>query len=288
MNKIAGIVLFFALSCATTSCGILGKGGKKHKEKNKTVAVAETPPMVAVVPVPPVAVVPPANVEPERKSIVTSVAPLWAKRLAYKTFSGKAKVNYKGPGTSQEFTANFRIKKDSVIWIMITGLGGLVPVARIYITPDSFFMVNMLQREATRMPLKDAAKLLPAPVEFSSLQNLIVGEPLRDGKITDAVDTANTWVLAIADNSYQQRIAYSKMDSTMQHAQLATIAPNGPHGVMDYRNYTVVRDRKLSTNRIVNLQNSTDTYQFEMNFVNSDFDQVLEFPFSIPRNYKVK
>ena len=31
------------------------------------------------------------------------------------------------------------------------------------------------------MPLSQAAKILPAKVDFSSLQNLIMGEPLREG-----------------------------------------------------------------------------------------------------------
>ena len=57
----------------------------------------------------------------------------------------------------------------------------MVPVARIYITPDSFIMVNQLQKEVDEITLSRAAKVLPAKVDFDALQRLVVGEPLRDG-----------------------------------------------------------------------------------------------------------
>lgn len=286
MNKLSGIVLFLGISLFASSCSILGKG-RKYKSKSKITAITADTTAIAVASIP-VASQPaaPATVD-SSALLVAEVAPLWQKRLDYKTFSGKAKVNYEGDGNSQEFTANFRVKKDSIIWITITGLGGLVQVARIYITPDSLYMLKILEREAVIMPLKDAAKILPTPVEFSSLQNLIVGDPLRDGKIVSASRSPEQWTIEVADNSYQQRITYSKVDSTINTALLRT-TDNSSQAVTQYDTYADVRDRKISTHRVVNLKNGNDTYMAEMNFVSSDFDQPLEFPFSIPRNYKIK
>jgi hypothetical protein len=285
MNKLSGIALFLACSLLASSCSLLK--GKGHKSKSKIANITTDTTAIAATTVQPA--VAPSTIDSVAANAarLEEVAPLWQKRLQYHTFSGKAKVSYEGGGNSQEFTANFRVKKDSVIWIAITGLGGLVPVARIYITPDSFYMVNMLEREVTTMPLSQAAKLLPTPVEFSSLQNLIVGEPLRDGKIVNASNAGDQWVLDIADGSYLQRIAYGKTDSTMRSAQLRTIN-NSSQAVTQFDGYETIRDRKLSTHRVINLKNGNDTYLVDMNFVNSDFDQALEFPFSIPKNYKVK
>src|SRR4051812_39446187 len=67
----------------------------------------------------------------ESLALIAGVKPYFAKRLNYKTFKGKAKMHYDGPDQKQEFTAHFRVKKDSLIWINITALSGVVQVARI-------------------------------------------------------------------------------------------------------------------------------------------------------------
>jgi len=222
-------------------------------------------------------------------SLIDTLTPLWHTRLSYTTFSGKAKMKYQGPSDKQDFTANFRIKKDSVIWIAVTAVGGMVQVARIYVTPDSFFMVNYLQKEAFRMPLSQAAKVLPVAIDFSTLQNLIVGEPLVDkGKITDATSFGGAWSIEVTDVNYVQRIAYNKEDSTMRTGQLRTADPNGPQAMIQYGNYETNEGKKTSTGRVVNIQNGADQYSLDMNFTRIDFDQPLEYPFSIPDKYTIK
>lgn len=218
--------------------------------------------------------------------MVDEVTPLWTSRLQYRTFSGKAKMHMEAPDDKQDFTAHFRIKKDSIIWINITALGG-ISFARIYVTPDSFFLLNHLQKTAMCIPLASAAKILPARIDFASLQNLITGEPLRDGEITGVANAADKWVLHVEDTSYIQEVTYSKGDSTMSAAQLLTYAPNGPKAITRYNKYQRADGRRVSTDRVLNLQNGNDFYKLEMDFNKVNFDEQLEFPFSIPKNYKI-
>ena len=56
----------------------------------------------------------------------------------------------------------------------------------------------------------------------------------------------------------------------------------------DYGDYEVVNSRKISTHRVLKLVNGNDNYLLEMNFIKNDFDEVIDFPFSIPRNYSYK
>ncbi|MES2701621.1 MAG: DUF4292 domain-containing protein [Bacteroidota bacterium] len=283
MNKFAGIALLIVLSLSSSSCALLKRGKKKNKKAQTVALVTDTAAVVAS----PTAGSNTANVSPETKQLISDLTPLWKKRFSYTTFSGKAKMDYSGPQSSQDFTANFRIKKDSIIWIAISGLGGLVQVARIYITPDSIFIMDQLHKEATIMPLTEAAKILPAPVEFSSLQNLIVGDPLKDGEINNATSSDMEWAIDAADNNYQQHITYDKMDSTMKTAKLAARA-GASNAMIAFGNYMNIRERKLSMARVVNLNDGKGSHTVEMNFTNADFDQPIDFPFSIPKNYSIK
>lgn len=220
------------------------------------------------------------------KQLIDQVTPLWTTRLQYRTFSGKAKMRMEAPDDKQDFTAHIRVRKDSVIWINITALGGL-PAARILITPDSFFLVNTLQKTAICVPLTKAAKILPAKVDFSSLLNLILGEPLRDGVITEATSIGDKWVIRVEDTGYIQAITYSKTDSTMITGQLLTHKPGGPRAITQYSHYEITDHRRLSTDRVLSLQNGNDVYTLEMNFTKFGFDEELDYPFSIPKSYEI-
>lgn len=285
MNRFILGVALFVLGCSLHSCSFrkLVKGKKPEVyvfkadsvAKLDSVAVSGKDSLTAVTDS--VAII---------KKMIEEVAPLWATRLQYRTFSGKAKMHMEAPDDKQEFTAHFRVKKDSIIWINITALGGL-SFARIFVTPDSFFLLNNMQKTAIAIPLANAAKVLPSRIDFASLQNLIIGEPLRDGEITGVANMADKWVLHVEDTSYIQEVTYNKSDSAMSAAQLLTYQPNGPKAITRYGKYEQADGRRISTDRVLNLQNGNDFYTLEMNFNKVNFDENLEFPFSIPKSYKV-
>lgn len=219
---------------------------------------------------------------------IKSIDPLWKSRLQYTTFSGKAKISFTSIDESKDFTANFRIKKDSVIWVQITALGGIVQAARVCITKDSFFMVSYIEREYIRIPVSEIAKVLPAKVEFSSLQNLIVGEPLRDGIIKAIADTGKQCTILVEDTSYVQNICYNMTDSTMEKGMICTHDTKGPNALIKYIQYQLTDGRKVSKNRQLNITNGKDQYAVDINFVNMYFDTPLDYPFSFPKNYSRK
>ena len=213
------------------------------------------------------------------------LTPIWESRLSYNTFSGKAKVHYEAKDNSQEFTANFRLKRDSVIWVTITAMGGMVQAARLMVTPDSLFMINYIDKEVIVVPLTEIAKVLPAKIDFYSLQNLIVGDPLRNGRITKVGVYNGLWSLDVADTSYLQHISYQAQDSTMMQGQIRTADPGGPRAMMDYGEYELFDGRKVATKRVINVQNGDDIFSLDIKFTTAAFDELLDFPFNLPRSY---
>lgn len=210
------------------------------------------------------------------------------KPFSYTTFDGRAKMHYEGNGASQDFTANFRIKKDSVIWVSVSALGGMVAVARAYITPDSIKLVDYLHKEVILMPISDANKLLPAPVDFSILQNLFTGQPLvSNGTVDSVADSSVAWVVALSRSYYLQQLSFAKADSTLQQQQMTVSTANPPKVAVQQTDYVHDDSRAFSRSRVVHIDNKGISYELDMDFINQSFNKVLEFPFSYSKNYAV-
>lgn len=228
------------------------------------------------------------GVNKDKQQVISKLIPLWKRSISFNTFNGKAKMHYAAQGQKNEFTANIRVKNKEVIWVLVTALGGMVPVARVYITPDSILLVNNLQREAYRMHMRDASKLLPVPADFSTLQNLIIGNVFHTtGTPTDATEFGGSMSLEVSGDGIVQQMVYSKADSTMRTLQMRT-ADNAMQGMIKFGNYEMIDGRRFSTSREVTVTSNGAPYYIDMNFNNAEFDKQLEFPFSIPKNYKIK
>lgn len=282
MNKrLLGLMVFIVPFCIS-SCTLLKKSGKKRKN-NTTVAVVDSVKTTDAT----LTDTTVTEISPENRKLINDLSPLWLRRMDYKTFSGKAKVSFESPDNSVDFSANFRITKDSLVWIHISAIGGLYSVARILVTPDSFFMVNYQQKEVTRLALTDAGRILPVPVRFGQLQNLFTGDPICNGDIVSAEEKDSVWSLSTEDSSFVQQLTYRKKDSLMQMGHLRSRKSSGSQAMIDYNNYEMSSNRMLSKKRTVHLQNGVNNYTIEMDIVNEEFDKVLEFPFTMPKNFTI-
>ena len=96
--------------------------------------------------------------------------------------SSKLRITYKDDYQTRKFTANIRMKKDSIIWMNIKKLS--VEAARVKITPDSIYAIDRLNKEYF---IKDLGFLeqeynLPSqktgPSNFEILQEVILGNPV--------------------------------------------------------------------------------------------------------------
>ena len=310
MNKqLPVLLLLVTLTASFTSCSLLkiGKRGTSKVTDSTVVAKADTmkvvhidtakgvtSPVVAPVVTPtldssatPSAPVPnaaPGSTNAELSTLIERIAPIWTKRLTYKAFSGKAKVHVETPDGDKDFSAFFRVRKDSVIWVTVNLAG--MSVARVFVTQDSIFMIDYYHKEAKCLPLSQIAKILPAAVDFNSLQNLVLGEPLVNGKVTNARYEGDSLFLRTEDTSYIQNLTYLKADSTIHDEALETHKPDGPKAFAQYSNYEMVNDRKISADRVLHVLSNGVIYTLEMNFTKMDFDGEQDYPFSIPNKYR--
>lgn len=224
----------------------------------------------------------------QKQLLIASLTPLLQNEILYKTFSGKAKMHYSSNSQKQEFVAHIRISKDSVIWINVTAAAGMVSVARVYITPDSLLLLNHLQKEVYKMAIADASKILPIPVNFGLVQNLFIGNMLQKGGMPkDATDFGGTWTIDVEDAEMLQQIGFNKTDSTIRSLQMRS-KDDAVQGMIQYGTYENTDGRKFATERALNISNKGEPHYLDMSFNKVEFDQPIEVPFSIPKNYQLK
>ncbi len=275
------------------------KPGKKLARKNKAGTDSTIVDTVANVPEPKIELfdvgehvielpVDTAALVPEDRIAGPTLEPLLNNTVTFNTFKGKAKMTYIGGEMNQDFTANIRMARDSIIWIHITAGMGLVNVARILITPDSFSLVNYLDKSGMKLHISEANQMLPAQVDFKTLQSFIIGEVLQTPyqRVAGTSDMGDCWVVDIQGLNTNQVVNYSKTDSTIHSLQVLSVN-GGFAGVIQFDNYTIVSSRKFALNRDININSNNELHHVEMIFNNAGFDETFDFPFTIPDSYSL-
>lgn len=224
-----------------------------------------------------------------KKELIKSIEPVWRKRISYNTFTAKARMEYQGDGKSYDLVTNIRLVKDSAIWMSVSALGGIIQVARALVTPDSLKAIVYTDKAAYLLPMDKTHDFLPAGIDFYSLQNLIVGNPvIEEGTATDATNFGGTWSIRFETDNYIQQLNYNMLDSSLRTCQLIARDKENLAMTMQCGNYKSVANRSFSDIRRINILNADKQYSLNVNFVNINFDVPVEFNFSIPRNYEIK
>lgn len=291
-NYIRLLVITWVTIISATSCQVTKTPVRKNTQGNKNIITqrygtthVDTPGApVKTIPIP----TPAPVVKNKNPELARQLMPLWQKQITFSTFSGKAKMKFEMRGMKHEVTSNIRIAKDDTIWVNVAALGGVVSVARVLVTRDSLFFINSLEKSVMKLTAETANKLFPVPIDFSTLQNILIGNVINpNGTPTDASDNGGILSLQVENQQMIQNAVFNT-DSTLNTLQMELKTGGQREGTMQYTNYETIGDKTFARNRVVNITNNGEPYFLEMNFSGMVFDEPVEFPFSIPKNYTVK
>ena len=211
------------------------------------------------------------------------------KRIVFNTFSAKVKVNFEGKdGKKNDFNAFIRLQKDSVIWISINALLG-IEAFRIVITPDSVKVLNKLEKVAQLRSVSYIKEITKLPFSFKELQDLIIGNPIyfsnnivsykKEGSLVSVVSIGDAFKHLLTLNPSTFEMTHSKLDDVnATRARTADIT---------YGDYQGMTDNTFSTFRKITLSEKSKL-DIEMKYKQFDFNIPLNFPFSVPKNYKLQ
>ena len=210
------------------------------------------------------------------------------KQIAYQTFSARIKVDYVDKaGKGPDLTVFVRMKKDSVIWLSINATVFSYEAFRVMITPDSVIVLNKKDKQVQFRSLSYLQELTQLPFDFSTLQDLIVGNPIYlDSNIVSFKRDESFTLLLSVGKFFKNLITLSNGDYVLQHSKLDDInATRNRTCDLTYTAYENKNGINFSQGRKITVAEKSKL-DVDMDFKQYSFNESLSFPFSIPKNYK--
>src|SRR5450631_3851857 len=146
-------------------------------------------------------------------------------RINFTTFSAKIKVQYEDyKGKQPDFNAFVRLYKDSVLWISINATFLNFEAFRILIKKDQITIINKLNKQVEYHPFSYIEDIAQIPLNFSTLQDLIIGNPIyTSGNIVAFRQTENHYLIGTAGDFFKNLLTISADNSVLERSKLDDI-----------------------------------------------------------------
>ncbi|MFZ9661888.1 MAG: DUF4292 domain-containing protein [Chitinophagaceae bacterium] len=210
-------------------------------------------------------------------------------KIKYETFASRVKIQYHdSKDRNYEVNAIIRIKKDSIIWVSINAILG-IEAFRVLITPDTVSVLDRLEKTIRHHRFDYLKTVTNLPVDFATLQDLIVGNPVfLDSNIVSFRQDKTMTSMTTVGGQFKNLATFLNVDLTLQRSKLDDVNITGTRSAeLNYQDYEQIGSFKFpgSRNITVSDRNRLDVH---LEFKQNQFDQVLSYPFSVPGNYKLK
>lgn len=203
----------------------------------------------------------------------------------FTNLSMRCKLNYDDGRTQQDLVASVRIRKDSLIWISITGFLG-IEGARMIVTPDSFFLLNKLTREYMPRPISFLQQVIPLSSSFSGLQSLLLGQIVQMENAEQRMfETDSFTILNFQNSKLRQTATLHRQNYTALELLLADqmIKQDLKITFGDYREFN---GKAFSFQRFIEVNRDAQKIKLSMEVQRCNIEDVLTFPFEVNESYK--
>ncbi len=213
------------------------------------------------------------------------LAAIRARQVSFTTFSGKAKSKLNIDGNTNDVTLNIRILRGQKIWVSITAIIG-IEVARAMITPDSIVVINKLQGIYFKKPFSYVYNYASRQVNYKTVESLLVGNAIPELLSDNATVTPLNGNVIISGNL--QELLYKLMIGPDLKVSSTNLNNNAAQQSLqiNYGNFIQASNRVIPSHIMFTSKVGSKNIQAELNYSRADFDQTLDFPFSIPNRYK--
>jgi hypothetical protein len=235
-------------------------------------------------------IIPPKTIDADSMNIASEVFnSLEKNRIDFKTFSAKAKVDYEDHnGKQPDFNAFIRLKKDSILWISINATFLGIEAFRILITPESIVIINKLDKAVETHPFSFIESVAHIPLSFSTLQDLIIGNPVFLGDSIVTFKRAGSYFLMGTIGKFFKNLLTVSFDNNLLKSKLDDIGmEKNRTAALTYDNYQKSERVTFATERQITVVEKTKV-DIKLSFKQFEFNKELSFPFTIPRNFKTK
>jgi hypothetical protein len=210
--------------------------------------------------------------------------------LSPRTFSAKIKVESSGDnGKNPDLTVNVRMIKDSAIWMSLTASILGVEIYRTLITPDSIIILDKQEKKYIRRSLNYLQEIVQLPVDFSTMQDLLLGNPIFLGDSIQSFRTVNNQLMmATTDKVFKNLLTVRMPDQFIEHSKLDDVDMyRNRTANISYGKYENNNGYHFSTDREISLAEK-NKIDIKLAFKQYEFNKDLSVNFQIPKNYKPK
>lgn len=210
--------------------------------------------------------------------------------ISFQTFAGRAKVTYQDEnGRQPDANAYIRMKKDSVIWISVNATVLNVEAFRLLITPRKIIIVNKLEQTVEERPFRFVLDRLQLPLDFSMLQQLIVGNALLTGDSTVSYrNVPGEIAVATKGELFQNVIRVESVNKKLISSSFYPVdTTQRRSAVLTYGDYQTINGRTFAMERSITVSGDAPLH-ITLSFRQAEFNKELSFYFKIPESYKTK
>lgn len=145
-----------------------------------------------------------------------SLKKLWQEQEFQPTyFQFKASASMEQGGKRTDFQLELRMLQDSIVWINISDPILGIPLVRAFLTPDSFAMINKLEKSYQNGGRDKARELLGLDIPFSELQAVLWANFPASFDL-DSVQLLSKSVLALYPNRHELNSELIMLDPLME------------------------------------------------------------------------
>ena len=210
-------------------------------------------------------------------------------RIKFTTFSAKLKVDFEGnDGKKSDFNAFVRLYRDSLLWVSINAVLG-IEAFRILITPDSVKVLNKLEKIAQLRSVNFLQEITRIPLTFSELQDILVGNPIfLDSNIVSYKKDPTTVSIMSIGEQFKHLLTVGLGNYKLLYSKLDDVdAIRARTAYIRYDDYESKNGINFSTFRKITVSEKSKL-DIELKYKQFEFNEPLNFPFGIPRNYKLQ
>lgn len=215
---------------------------------------------------------------------------LVSRKIDFRTFSAKIKVDYEdSKGKQPDVNAFVRMHKDSIIWISVNASFLSIEAFRVLIKKDSIFIINKIDKIYEFHSLDYLQEIAGIPLDFTTLQDLILGNPIYlDTSIVAFKQTENRILISTAGNLFKSLLTINGNDNLISKIKLDDIDQvRNRTADLTYAAYEKKDGVYFAASRGITISEKTKV-DVVLQYKQWDFNKDLTYPFTRPKNYKVK
>ena len=206
--------------------------------------------------------------------------------LDFSTLYIKASARYADEKQSQNVTAEIKIEQDKQILVSVRFLG--ITMAKALITPATVSYYEKIKSTYYEGDFTSLSQWLGTELNYSKVQNLLVGEALddlRDGKYTQTI-VENLLRLDDEKSASLKKSFYLDTEKYLvQKEEISQPAQNILLQIL-YSDNKVFNQGTLPTTVEINAIQPKGKTNINLNYNNISFNEELSFPYSVPSGYK--